>query len=74
MREGSSNAAQQLFRVNPVRVDFRGEQAQRDRRRLLLHRAFENRMNIPAAAIEALIASHLKEYMRLAVKPASEVE
>lgn len=74
VRDGASNAAQQLFRVNPVRVDFRGEQAQRDRRRLLLHRAFENRMNVPVSAIEALIATHLKEYMRLASKPPSEEE
>jgi hypothetical protein len=74
VRDSSSNAAQQLMRVNPVRVDFRGEQAQRDRRRLLLHRAFENRMNVPASAIEGLISPHIKEYMRLASKPASEEE
>ena len=35
VREGSSNAAQQIFRVHPVCVDFKGEQAQHDRRSLL---------------------------------------
>lgn len=74
VREGNSNAAQQLFRDNPVRVDFKGEQAQHDRRRLLLYRIFENRINIPTAQIEPLVAAHLGEYMRLADKPASELE
>ena len=48
VREGNSDAAQQLFRVNPVRVDFKGPEAKRDRQRLLLYRIFENRMTIPA--------------------------
>ncbi|MCV5513555.1 hypothetical protein OFN04_30900, partial [Escherichia coli] len=47
VREGNSDAAQQLFRVNPVRIDFKGPEAKRDRQRLLLYRIFENRMNIP---------------------------
>jgi hypothetical protein len=74
VREGSSNAAQQLFRVNPVRVDFKGEQAQTDRRRLLLYRIFENRINIPPSQIEPLIETHFSEYMRLGGKLASETE
>lgn len=74
VREGNSNAAQQLFRVNPVRVDFKGEQAQHDRRRLLLYRIFENRINIPSAQIEPLVGAHLSEFMRLSSKPASELE
>lgn len=74
VREGASNAAQQLFRVNPVRVDFKGEQAQADRRRLLLYRIFENRINIPDSQISALVEPHFAEYMRLSEKPASESE
>lgn len=74
VREGNSNAAQQLFRVNPVRVDFKGEQAQHDRRRLLLYRIFENRINIPVAQIEPLISAHLGDFMRLSSKPASELD
>lgn len=44
VRNGQTDAYQQIHRVNPVRVDFKGadpERAQRDRRRLLLHRLFE---------------------------------
>lgn len=74
VREGSSNAAQQLFRVNPVRVDFKGEQAQADRRRLLLYRMFDNRINIPASQISPLIEPHFAEWMRLGDKPSSESE
>lgn len=74
VREGSSNAAQQLFRVNPVRVDFKGEQAQQDRRRLLLYRIFENRINISEAQIVPLIETHLSEFIRLGQRPASEVD
>lgn len=74
VREGSSNAAQQLFRVNPVRVDFKGEQAQHDRRRLLLYRIFENRINIPETQIVPLIEPHLSEFVRLGQRPASEVD
>lgn len=74
VREGSSNAAQQLFRVNPVRVDFKGEQAQHDRRRLLLYRIFENRINISEAQIVPLIEPHLSEFIRLGQRPASEVD
>jgi energy-coupling factor transporter ATP-binding protein EcfA2 len=73
VREGASNAAQQLFRVNPVRVDFKGEQAQHDRRRLLLYRIFENRINIGDTQIAPLVEAHFSEFMRLGQKPASEV-
>src|SRR5690606_35154748 len=30
VRDGSSDAAQQMYRVNPIRVDFKGPQAKRD--------------------------------------------
>lgn len=73
IREGSSNAAQQLFRDNPVRIDFKGEQAQHDRRHLLLYRIFENRINIPTSQVEPVIENHLQEYMRLGERPSSEV-
>lgn len=65
VREGSSDAAQQLFRVNPVRVDFKGPEAKRDRQRLLLYRMFENRMNISESDITALIETHVDEFLRL---------
>jgi hypothetical protein len=65
VREGNSDAAQQLFRVNPVRIDFKGPEAKRDRQRLLLYRIFENRMNIPKSEIAALIQTHVDEFLRL---------
>ena len=65
VREGNSDAAQQLFRVNPVRIDFKGPEAKRDRQRLLLYRIFENRMNIPESDIAALIKTHVDEFLRL---------
>ncbi len=74
VREGASNAAQQLFRVNPVRVDLKGEQAQTDRRRLLLYRIFENRINIPDSQISSLVEPHFAEFMRLHERPVSETE
>jgi hypothetical protein len=74
VREGDSDAAQQIFRVNPARIDFKGPQAKRDRQRLLLYRLFENRMHIPAADIEALIKPHVEEYLRLYQIPGSEQE
>lgn len=65
VREGNSDAAQQLFRVNPVRIDFKGPEAKRDRQRLLLYRIFENRMNIPDSDIAMLIQTHVDEFLRL---------
>lgn len=44
--DGNSDAYQQVRRVNPVDVDFKGPLAKRDRQRLLLYRIFENRMQV----------------------------
>lgn len=74
VREGNSNAAQQVFRVNPVRVDFKGPEAKRDRQRLLLYRIFENRMNIPKSDINSLINTHITESLRLNHVSGSEHE
>ncbi|MCC1497957.1 DUF499 domain-containing protein [Alcanivorax sp. 1008] len=65
VRDGASDAAQQMRRVNPVTVDFKGPQAKQDRQRLLLYRIFENRLNVPDSDIAALIKSHLDEFLRL---------
>lgn len=74
VRDGSSDAAQQVYRVNPVRIDFKGPQAKKDRQRLLLYRIFENRLNIADADIEALTKIHFDEYLRLYHIPGSEHE
>lgn len=71
VRNGETEAYQQIHRVNPRQIDFKGPNARRDRLRLLLHRLFNNRMNVQAAQIEAAIKVHVDEYLRLAdVAPA----
>nr|WP_311528734.1 DUF499 domain-containing protein [uncultured Ralstonia sp.] len=76
VRNGSSDAYQQVHRVNPVAIDFKAggnpERIQQDRRRMLLHRLFDNRMQIAPASIESLVAKHVAEYFRLLDVPTSE--
>lgn len=74
IRDNQSQAYQQIHRINPVLVDFQGTQAKQDRQRLLLYRMFENRLNVPAGQINALIKPHIEEYVRLAEVPASQHE
>jgi hypothetical protein len=65
VRNGETDAFQQIQRVNPVIVDFQGPSAKTDRLRLLLHRLFDNRRQVDAAAIHALIGAHISEHIRL---------
>jgi hypothetical protein len=72
VRNGTTDAYQQIHRVNPASVDFKGPNAERDRRRLLLHRLFENRLQVPSADIKQLCALHVAEYLRLNEMPPAE--
>lgn len=78
VRNGGSDAYQQVHRVNPVAIDFKAggnaERIQQDRRRMLLHRLFDNRLQIAPASIEKLVAGHVSEYFRLLDVPSSEQE
>ncbi len=74
VREGNSDAYQQIRRVNPVDVDFKGPYAKRDRQRLLLYRIFENRMQVPNSDIANAITAHVCEYFRLSKIPPQEQE
>ncbi len=69
VRNGGSDAYQQVHRVNPVAIDFKAggnaERIQQDRRRMLLHRLFDNRLQISPASIEPLVSKHVAEYFRL---------
>jgi hypothetical protein len=69
VRNGGSDAYQQVHRVNPVAIDFKAggnaERIQQDRRRMLLHRLFENRLQIPPSSVDSLITTHINEYFRL---------
>lgn len=76
VRNGGSDAYQQVHRVNPVAIDFKAggnaERIQQDRRRMLLHRLFDNRLHITETAIETLISQHVSECFRLLDVPHAE--
>jgi hypothetical protein len=76
VRNGGSDAYQQVHRVNPVAIDFKAggnaERIQQDRRRMLLHRLFDNRLQIANGTIESLVAQHVSEYFRLLDVPPAE--
>ncbi|WP_423377903.1 DUF499 domain-containing protein [Burkholderia sp. LMG 32019] len=78
VRNGGSDAYQQVHRVNPVAIDFKAggsaERIQQDRRRMLLHRLFDNRLQIANSTIESLVAQHVAESFRLLDVPPAEQE
>ena len=78
VRNGATNAYQQIHRVNPVQIDFKAggnaERLQQDRRRMLLHRLFDNRLQIPVNDIEKLTAAHVGECFRLLDTPTLDRE
>jgi len=78
VRNGGSDAYQQVHRVNPVAIDFKAggsaERIQQDRRRMLLHRLFDNRLQIASGTIESLVAQHVSESFRLLEVPPAEQE
>ena len=69
-----NDAFQQIHRQQPLLVDFRGPTAKQDRRRLLLHRLFNNRDNIPDADICNLTGVYADERFRLLHADKSEAE
>lgn len=74
VRDGSTEAYQQIHRVNPTLIDFTGPLVKRDRRRLLLYRMFENRFNIDEASIEECLAPHFSEYCRIRQIPGTDID
>ena len=72
VRNGNTDAYQQIHRVGPVPIDFKGPYARRDRQRLLLHRLFENRIQIHPSDIQKLMGVHVSEFLRLSQTPGSE--
>lgn len=76
VRNGASDAYQQVHRVNPIAIDFKAggnaERIQQDRRRMLLHRLFDNRLQIAPENIESVVSTHVSEYFRLLDVPSSE--
>ena len=72
VRNGNTEAFRQIHRNNPRLVDFKGARARSDRLRLLLHRLFENRLNVTNAAISEAISGHIAEYLRLRDVPPAD--
>jgi hypothetical protein len=76
VRNGGSDAYQQVHRVNPIAIDFKAggsaERIQQDRRRMLLHRLFDNRLQIAHGTIGSLVEQHVAESFRLLHVPAAE--
>jgi len=78
VRNGSSDAYQQVHRVNPVAIDFMAggnpQKVQEDRRRMLLHRLFENRLNMNWPTVLELVKPHVDEHFRLLAVPPADQE
>ena len=74
VRNGNTDAFQQIQRVGPILVDFKGPTAKEDRQKLLLHRLFENRMQVSKWQIETIVSVHVGEYLRLQRVPPAEHE
>ena len=73
VRDGSTDAYQQIHRLTPRIIDFSDPLTKRDRHRLLLHRIFTNRRQIDPKEIEDITAPHFSEYLRLKEVSGSEV-
>jgi hypothetical protein len=65
VRDNTTESFQQIHRKGPVVIDFKGETAREDRKRLVLHRLFQNRSNVPAAEIDQTVHAYAAERVRL---------
>jgi hypothetical protein len=70
----STDAFRQVHRDGPTLIDFRGPTAKNDRQKLLLHRLFKNRENIPSTDIRAVMTSYSDERFRLRFSHLSDAE
>ncbi len=74
VRNNQTDAYRQVHRDNPALVDFKGVTAKNDRKRLVLHRLFENRRNIPDNEIRQATAVYAAERFRLLYSHLSAAE
>jgi hypothetical protein len=65
VRNSDTEAYRQVLRDGPRLVDFKGKTSRQDRKRLLLHRLFENRGNFAEEDIGRLVAPYAAERLRL---------
>jgi hypothetical protein len=73
VRNSDTDAYRQILRDGPRLVDFKGESSRQDRKRLLLHRLFENRGNFADDDIADLVAPYAAERARL-LRPDANAE
>jgi hypothetical protein len=74
VRDNSTEAYRQIHRVGPTLIDFKGETAREDRKRLLLHRLFQNRDNFADAEIERIVNVYASERNRLLFSDKTEAD
>lgn len=69
-----NEAFAQVHRQSPIVIDFRGPSAKQDRQKLLLHRLFKNRRNIPESEIINVAKVYSNERFRLLHNNKSDAE
>lgn len=69
-----TEAFRQVHRNEPVLIDFRGPTAKQDRQKMVLHRLFVNRDNIPDDDISNLASAYAQERFRLKFSHLPETE
>lgn len=74
VRDTTTDGYRQIHRIGPVVIDFKGEAAKEDRKRLLLHRLFENRAQFAQPAIEQTVSAYARERVRLLHPTKSDAE
>ncbi|MFW6114615.1 MAG: DUF499 domain-containing protein, partial [bacterium] len=65
VRDSTTEGYRQIHRIGPTLIDFKGETAREDRRRLVLHRLFVNRDNFTNAEIDRIVDAYAAERNRL---------
>lgn len=65
VRDNTTELFKQIHRKAPVVIDFKGETSRDDRKRLVLHRLFQNRGNIATAEIVQTVHAYATERVRL---------
>ena len=72
--DNQTEAFRQIRRHHPTLVNFEGASANDDRRKMVLHRLFENRDQISDAAIQNLVSAYGNERFRLLFGSLPEAE
>ena len=65
VRDTATEGYRQIHRIGPDVVDFKGETAREERKKLLLHRLFDNRAQFSTSAIAHIVKPYADERIRL---------